>query len=270
MKAVAYLRVSSEDQAQNGLGLDSQKDKIEALAGKKGFSIASWYEDAGLSGSLRDRPGLNSLLMDIETDGITDLFAYSLDRLARNLGLSLVIEAELKRCKVKLHTVLETTFDLTDPFQKLIKHSREMFSEFEADMARVRTEAALRKKLSRGEYPKGPASIGYVWSGVKPHRTLAPGARADLVKLIFRKYLEFKSIAELGRFLKQEGYKTERGGDFSVPGLTLILQNRIYLGHFKHSGVEGKVPAIIAPVVWNKANKFMKARKRTYKRALRH
>ena len=269
MKAVAYRRVSSEDQAQNGLGLDSQKDKVESLAREKGLKIVEWYEDRGLSGSLRNRPGLNRLLVDIEADGITDLVTYSLDRLARNLALSLVIEGELKRRKVNLHTVLETTFDLTDPFQKLIKHSREIFSEFEADMARVRTEAALRKKLSRGEYPKGPAPLGYIWAGEKPHKTLRPGPRAELVKLIFRKYIEFKSTAKLSVFLKDQGEKTPRGGDFSIPGLTLILENKIYLGKFRFSGVEGKLKAIIAPIVWNKAQKILRSRKRSYKKSRR-
>ena len=59
---------------------------------------------------------MNRLLTDIETDGIGHVLTYSLDRLARNLALSILIEEEFKRNKVLLHTVLEASFDLEDPF----------------------------------------------------------------------------------------------------------------------------------------------------------
>ena len=71
MNAVAYLRVSSEEQARNGIVIDAQKVKIEELAKEKKLKIDKWYIDQGISGSLQDRPGLNKLLTDIETDGIT-------------------------------------------------------------------------------------------------------------------------------------------------------------------------------------------------------
>ena len=43
MKAVAYLRVSTEGQAEEGLGLDFQRAKIEELAREKGLKVAEYY-----------------------------------------------------------------------------------------------------------------------------------------------------------------------------------------------------------------------------------
>ncbi|MCD6471622.1 recombinase family protein [Candidatus Aerophobetes bacterium] len=119
------------------------------------LKIDEWYVDKGISGSLRDRHGLNRLLADIETDGISEVFTYSLDRLARNLALSMIIEKEFKKHNVKLYTVMEKFFDLGDPSQKFIKHTRERIAELEADLARLRTEAALRKNLIGVNIPKG-------------------------------------------------------------------------------------------------------------------
>ena len=68
---------------------------------------------------------------------------------------------------MKLYTVMESSFDLDDPFQKFIRHTREGMAELGADLARLRTEAALRKKLARGEYPKGTAPLGFQWQRKK-------------------------------------------------------------------------------------------------------
>lgn len=265
MKAIAYLRVSSKEQVENGLGLESQRSRIKELAKEKGLGISKFYIDKGISGRLRDRPGLNELLADIEDDGITHVLAYSLDRLARNLALSILIEKEFEKHNVKLYTALEISFDLDDPFQKFIKHTREGIAELEADLARLRTESALRKKLSRGEYPKGTAPLGFEWKGIKPHRNLAIGEGSELVKLIFKKYLELKSLGKVQQFLKEKGFKSTKGKDFSRQGLANILRNPIYTGKFKHSGVEvrARFRPIIHPRIFNSVGRLLNSQRKS-------
>ena len=257
MNTVAYLRVSSEEQARSGLGIDSQKAKIIELAKEKKLEVGKFYLDKGLSGRLRERPGLNGLLSDIENDGISNVLTYSLDRLARNLALSILIENEFKKHNIKLYTVMESSFDLDDPFQKFIKHTREGMAELEADLARLRTEAALTKKLARGEYPKGTAPLGFEWQGEKPHRTLGISKNSDLAKFIFKQYLELKSLGKVQKLLKEKGFKTARGKDFSGQTIVGILRNPIYKGKFKHSGIEGKINPIIHPRIFNQVQRIL-------------
>ena len=262
MKTVAYLRVSSEEQARNGLGIDFQKAKVIELAKEKKLEIGEFYSDEGVSGSLRERKGLNRLLSDIENDGISNVLTYSLDRLARNLALSILIENEFKKHNVKLYTVLESSFDLDDPFQKFIKHTREGMAELEADLARLRTEAALRKKLARGEYPKGIAPLGFKWQGEKPHRTLAISKNSNLVKFIFKQYLELQSLGKVQKFLKKMRLKTARKKDFSRQTIVNILKNPIYKGKFKHSGVEGKIDPIVHPRIFNLVQRLLESQRK--------
>jgi len=263
MKTVAYLRVSSKEQARNGLGIDSQKEKIIELAKEKKLEIGEFYSDEGVSGRrLKERPGLNELLSDIENNGINNVLIYSLDRLARNLALSILIENEFKKHNVKLYTVMESSFDLDDPFQKFIKHTREGIAELEADLARLRTEAALRKKLARGEYPKGTAPLGFKWQGEKPHRTLGIGDNSDLVKFIFKQYLELQSLGKVQKFLKKMRLKTARKKDFSRQTIINILKNPIYKGKFKHSGVEGKVDPIVHSRIFNQVQRLLKSQRK--------
>lgn len=262
MNTVAYLRVSSEEQARNGLGIDSQKTKITELAKKKKLKVEKFYLDNGLSGSLKERPGLNELLSDIENDGINNVLTYSIDRLARNLTLSLRIEDEFKKHNVKLYTVMESSLDINDPFQKFMKHTREVLAELEADLARLRTDGALRRKLSRGEYPKGVAPLGYEWQGEKPHRTLGISKNSSLAKFIFKQYLELKSLGKVQKFLKDKEFKTVRGKDFSGQTIVGILRNSIYKGKFKHSGVEGKINPIIHPRIFNQVQRLLESQRK--------
>lgn len=256
-KVVGYIRVSTKEQAQNGLGLAGQKKSILELAKEKGLSISKFYQDKGLSGRLRDRPGLNELIKDVQTDGIGTVLVYSLDRLARNLAISIFVEQEFKRFKVNLVTVLEASFDLDDPFQKFIKHTREGIAELEADLAGLRTESALRKKVDRGEVPWGEAPLGFEWVGESPHRTLQVCRRqAQLVRSIFKGYLELKSLSKVQRQIAGQLSMTRMG-------LSVLLKNPIYKGKWQRMGAEGRIERLIDPRIYNKCQRMLeKNRKR--------
>ena len=64
MECVAYLRVSTEKQAEEGNGLDSQKRDIENYCRKNQLIISDWYEDDGFTGSNMNRPALQRLIND--------------------------------------------------------------------------------------------------------------------------------------------------------------------------------------------------------------
>ena len=68
MRAVIYLRVSTQNQAESGLGIESQRTEIEALCARSGWTIVSEHIDNGISGkaALNKRPALSSALNDVE------------------------------------------------------------------------------------------------------------------------------------------------------------------------------------------------------------
>lgn len=129
-------------------------------------------------------------------------------------------------------------------------------------MSNLRTEAALRKKLVRGEYPKGTTPLGFEWQGKKPHRTLAISKDSGLVKFIFKQYLELQSLGKVQKFLKKMGLKTARKKDFSRQAIINILENPIYKGRFKHSGFEGKVDPIVHPRIFNQVQRLLKSQRK--------
>ena len=90
-KAVAYLRVSTEDQA---LGPEAQRAAIEAWAARQGVQVAAWHHDQGVSGAtaIDDRPGLLAALRDLKALGAAHLVVAKWDRVARNVMIAAMVE----------------------------------------------------------------------------------------------------------------------------------------------------------------------------------
>src|SRR5205085_2175300 len=88
-KAVGYIRVSTERQAEEGLGLAVQEAAIRSWAKDRNAKIASLFSDEGVSGALGagDRPGLAEALAWIADNKADVLVVHRLDRLARSLTL---------------------------------------------------------------------------------------------------------------------------------------------------------------------------------------
>jgi site-specific DNA recombinase len=118
MKDYAYLRVSSDGQADMGFGLDLQRERITAYAKALGFEIADdcWIVDDGYTGTNLDRPGLQSLLGLVASGKVRKVVVYKIDRLSRSQRRLLeVIEDHLDKNGVAFVSVMEQ-FDTSTPF----------------------------------------------------------------------------------------------------------------------------------------------------------
>ena len=86
MKAIGYIRVSTEEQGREGVSLENQRARIEGYCSYKGFALIDIIEDAGISGGKnKTRPGFMVLLDRIESNGIDAIVLYSLERLSRDM-----------------------------------------------------------------------------------------------------------------------------------------------------------------------------------------
>src|SRR3954471_3387194 len=84
---VAYVRVSTDEQADSGAGLTAQRAAISAEAARRGWTVIAWHEDAGISGkSIAGRPGLGAALEAVETGQAAGIVVAKLDRLSRSLA----------------------------------------------------------------------------------------------------------------------------------------------------------------------------------------
>ena len=152
-----YIRVSTSEQADSQLGIEGQRAAIAKYAGDHDFVL---YEDAGVSGAKppHKRPGLSELLSDLEKGDV--LLVAKRDRLARDIGIMLVLESVATRSGATIASCAgEGSSDPNNPAEWLLAHIIDLFAEYERLIIGVRTSIALQAKKRRGE-AIGPPRFG--------------------------------------------------------------------------------------------------------------
>lgn len=106
MRTMGYVRVSTDEQAREGISLENQKARIAAYCEYRGFTLTGIIEDAGISGGKnRARPGFIEVLNKVESGEAEALVLYSLERLSRDMLTLLALERLLDEHDIELHTV---------------------------------------------------------------------------------------------------------------------------------------------------------------------
>lgn len=132
--AIGYVRVSTEDQATEGVSLDAQKAKLAA------WCLANDYELSG--GRADNRPGLQSAIEEA-CKTKSALVVYSLSRLARSTKDTIAIDEQLDKAGADLVSLSEK-IDTTSAAGKMIFRMLAVMAEFEKDQISERTKMATR------------------------------------------------------------------------------------------------------------------------------
>ncbi|MEP7365797.1 MAG: recombinase family protein [Acidobacteriota bacterium] len=159
MLAVGYARVSTDRQAEFGVSLDAQVEKIRAIAVVQGATIADLIVDGGQSGKDLDRPGMQRLMRMVDDGAVQAVLIAKLDRLTRSVkDLATLLERFEKR-KVALISVAES-LDTGSASGRLVITIMTAVSQWEREAIGERTREALRHKQGRGERT-GSVQYGY-------------------------------------------------------------------------------------------------------------
>lgn len=222
---IAYLRVSSEEQALSGLGIEAQLEAIRDRVGDPDIII----RDEGVSGGTLDRPGLAELL---ETVGKGDTVVVAkLDRLSRgDMFAAAWLEKEIveKRKASILSAAGEGTGDDT-PQGMLMRDIIKAFARFELAMIRQRTSAAVKVKMERkrraGEKTGGRhAPFGYdvvIVDGVK--KLTENNWEQAIIKTMVAMREAGDSYQAIADRLTADGVTTRGGGEWIHTSVRKIL-----------------------------------------------
>lgn len=147
---VGYIRVSTEEQVESGLGLEAQRRAIMSAAETRGWQLLRICEDAGASGkSLTGRPGLVSALDAVESGEAASLVVAKLDRLSRSLMDFAGLMDRSRRRGWGL-VALDLGVDSGTPSGEMLASVLAVFAQFERRMIGVRTREALAVKRAQG------------------------------------------------------------------------------------------------------------------------
>jgi DNA invertase Pin-like site-specific DNA recombinase len=228
MKVAGYIRVSTDQQAVDGLGLDVQRVNITRWAKSEGHRLVVVHADEGISGAkdLADRPALGDALDAVRAGTVGGLVVYRLDRLARDLVLQEQLIAEVRRLGGTLFTTSagEAGYladDPDDPSRKLIRQVLGAVNEYERSMIALRLRSGRRRKAERGGFAFGSPAYGY---RATEARELAPepaeqAAIARLVEL----HDEGRSLRAIANVLTVEGHRPKRGDRWHPTTVARVL-----------------------------------------------
>ena len=150
-RAIAYIRVSTDQQRESGLGLEAQHEAVTQTAVRLGLNLAGTYTDAGLSGTLavEDRPGLADALNALRRGDV--LIVAKRDRIARDAFISVLIEREVSKKGARIVSAAGEGTDNDDPASTFTRRILDAVGELERALTAARTRAALRAKRARGQ-----------------------------------------------------------------------------------------------------------------------
>ena len=150
MKVSGYTRVSTQEQAESGAGLEAQRSAITLEAERRGWELVQVFEDAGVSGkSMSGREGLRAALEAVESGQADALVVSKLDRLSRSL---LDFASLMKRARKRGWSLvaLDLGVDTSTPSGELMANVLATFAQFERRLIGQRTRDALAVKRSQG------------------------------------------------------------------------------------------------------------------------
>lgn len=224
MRAIAYLRVSTEQQVENGVSLDTQLAKIKLWCELNNYELASIHQDAGMSGAkMAERPGLLAALA--ETGKHDALVVYSLSRLARSTWDTLTIADRLAKAGADLVSLSER-IETTSAAGKMIFRILAVLAEFERDQISERTKAALSHKRALGQRISGRLPWGF--------RLAEPGSKMlvrDLneervAKMIVDMFVQGTAPHSIAKILAARGIVGREGTAIGYKAVEKIIHKR--------------------------------------------
>lgn len=161
MKAIGYIRVSSDGQADSGLSLAGQREKIQQYCNLKDLTLLEVVEDAGISAKNLKRPGVQRVINMASRKEVDAVVIYKLDRMFRSTVDALETSAKMDKWGVALHSI-EESLNTKSAMGEFFFTLMAALAQMERKMIGERTRFALAKKRANGEKTGG--YVPYGWS----------------------------------------------------------------------------------------------------------
>jgi DNA invertase Pin-like site-specific DNA recombinase len=223
--AVAYLRVSTDRQAEEGFGLDIQEDQVRRWCQAHDHRLVAIYRDEGISGvkDLDDRPGLAKALTALEGSAEV-LVVARLDRLARALTVQEAVLAQAWRRHGRVVSVDSGEVapdDPDDPMRTAMRQMMGVFAQLDRAMVVARMRAGRRQKEAKGGYAgRGSPRLG---QRSDAGELVADSAEQATIARMAELGGQGLSLRQIGGRLEAEGLLPKRGGRWHPTVIRRVL-----------------------------------------------
>ncbi|NCB49388.1 MAG: hypothetical protein EOM53_01725 [Alphaproteobacteria bacterium] len=265
INCAVYTRKSTE----KGLGLEfnslhNQEEACRNYILSQAFNNWEYYKtysDGGISGGMTERPALQQMLSDIKAGKIQTVVVYKVDRLSRSIMDFHNMMTEFDKCGCNFVSITQA-FDTSTSMGKLTLNMLLSFAQFEREVSSERVRDKLHAQKAKGLWTGGMPKLGY---DAIDKKLVVNEAEARDVKDIFEKYLEFSSILDLTKYLRDKNIthkkwetadgKKKGGAPIGSSALSRLLREKVYIGYIENKrtkeAFKGQHQAIISKELFN-------------------
>jgi site-specific DNA recombinase len=267
VRCAIYTRKSSEEGLELAFNsLDAQREAcaayIDSQRHEGWLALDDRYDDGGYSGGTLERPALQRLVRDIEAGRVDTVVCYKIDRLSRSLTDFAKLVDVFERNAVTFVSVTQS-FCTTTSMGRLTLNILLSFAQFERELAGERIRDKFAASRAKGMWMGGSPPLGY---DIRDRKLVVNRAEAELVRLIFQRFLDLGSALLLIRELNAQGHRTKswmtqagtfrEGRPFDKGTLYKILRNRTYVGEAVHKdrSYRGEHEPIVDRAMWERVH----------------
>ncbi|TJX12983.1 recombinase family protein [Tissierella creatinini] len=239
IRAVAYARVSTREQAENATSIPAQLEAIRHYCKQKGWILVNEFIDAGRSAKTDERPEFQHMIALAKKNnrGFDVIVVHKFDRFSRSRDDHVIYKSLLRKIGVNVYSATEQT-DPDTPHGFLIEGILEVISEFYNLNLRKEVFKGMKENTKMGYRNGGVAPYGYrlskvsnVDGGIKTILVLGPDEEVNVVKRIFHMYVyEGCGAKKIASTLNEEGIPSAKGGKWAYTSIHSILHNEAYKG----------------------------------------
>ena len=282
IRVAMYSRYSSH--LQRDESLEAQEYAMKRYIQEKGYCLVKRYADEAVSGTTVKRPQFQQMLVDAQNKEFDVLLVHKLDRLGRNILDMLETQRMLHSLGVKIDSVRENYDD--SPEGEMFKHIQLAMNEYYSRNLGAEVMKGLLVNARECRYNGGHVLWGYKVNPETKKFEIEP-KEAEVVRLIFEKFVEGWTYSEIADYLNIRGFKNRAGKSFSNKSSFYdLLVNVKYSGVYTYNRTErrdrytkrnhrkskpeeeivripGGMPAIVSTEMFEKAQEILRERVRT-------
>lgn len=267
MRVVLYIRVSTDEQAQEGYSIKAQIDRLNSYAVSQDWKVVETYIDDGESAKDLKRTELSRLLSDLSKDKFDIVLVYKLDRLTRSVLDLYTLLQKFDKYNVKFKSATEV-YDTTTAIGRLFITLVAALAQWERENLAERVKMGMMQKAKEGKWTVSIPPFGYDKAGKDD--LVINEKEAEIVKEAFDLYVTGKyGTAKIAKILNSRKHFTKSGSAWSMQTLSYVLKNPIYIGTMRYNyrvnkeqyfEVENSFPAIITNEIFDEAQRLLNKR----------
>lgn len=270
--AVVYCRVSTDEQAKEGLSIETQEKICLAAILEDGLKPLTVLKDEGRSGKDMNRPAMKELIRLIHAKELQAVYVVHSDRIGRNTKDYLVFRELLRKQGVTLKCVHQLMLDDDSATARTMDTMMMTFNEMQRLITAEKVIGVMSEIARAGYFPtyppsgyynaKNPACVGRIGRNI----ILAHPVNAPLITELFEIYARGDvNVYEISDLMYAKGLRNPQGRRVQSNSIYRMLHNRFYLGevHWRDVHVKvGKHPALVDEATFNAVQAVLEQKNR--------